>query len=1056
LQFSLGVTQKPHSASRAGSMAIAEAPVIHPILPSRGPGRQVLLSTHYEHLHLLSPSKEGPFATPSSSSSSPSSFSGPIRETLVSQADFPLLFESSAFLASPILGDVNDDGITDAILADYDGGIFALGLQLDSSGRRYFHKAQVPRLLVRRQWVTSRLNETLPSTEPPKEDVSDGNGMEEGDPQDKHPYAHDRPNDPYHSYFEYSYGIGAANAEKKLQAVGADLLQQEHSEVRDLENRRNRRRDAGQAVPEIENHKENVDNLDSAIDSNRYAKHRRLQEEENPQQQEHDEQTREQVDSNVVQQQQSADHDSNKQQQDQHQDKEMAVQGDSIVPEEKDQQEDSSTKPTTENEEVQENDTKEATIGVKHDLDEDTSVVDHSGDVQNTPKEPIGDDYYNYHGDDDAIPVDVIADTEEEEDGEQPSRFYADDDVREAGDDIPPYDDYRGYDDYYGRYDTEHEEYYDEKHYVRIPPHILSSPVLAEAPKLYGKEGEMEDLLFVPVSYYLDEDEYEGFFSYKRFEGVTDHGDETEVQRGMYVASALMVYQFGDSPRWGRQEHLDLSTDHSAPVNLTMMGSVPLMEDNSRAGAFALASPTVADIDGDQTLEVLMGTSMGFLYVFDARHLYAKDNWPVQLMYGIEYRVIVEDVLGDTNLEIFVADVGGNVYCLDHKAEQIWHRDLVDSTVGRTGSSFSERASSPMVLGDVDGDGVQDIVMVLRLNDSSGAEANYVFALSAATGKDVKGFPIRVGGKPEATGQPDLGDESVHQKLPAPLLVDLHADQSFLSEYLQREGKAWTPRTRQDSQQSPPHGGSAAGLHIVQPVGSNLIVIEAGSGCTQSISIGQEILAMVQVDDVHGTNSLDLVITTASGNVITLESQAPFHPLNTWNHGEMRGRMNAFSHGYSASQGIFVHDISRQFRDIFGVYVPVTFEIFDNRPNIEQEPDKKIYLVEIRNGKSSSRVLFRKTYTQTGVYTERLYIPYGPGYYVLTAVLKSTHSLVYEDSFHLGYNVQYMDGFAILLWLPLVLASVCIFFCGSRKVQWDDDEFDGGNRDGILGGPLPE
>ena len=120
----------------------------------------------------------------------------------------------------------------------------------------------------------------------------------------------------------------------------------------------------------------------------------------------------------------------------------------------------------------------------------------------------------------------------------------------------------------------------------------------------------MEQLLFVAVSYYLDEDEYEGLFSYKRFEN-TDRGDETEVQRGMYLANALMVYQFGDSPRWGRQEHLDLSGDHSAPINTTLVGSIPLMEDNTKMGAFALSSPTVADIDGDGTLEVLMGTSMG-------------------------------------------------------------------------------------------------------------------------------------------------------------------------------------------------------------------------------------------------------------------------------------------------------------------------------------------------------------------------------------------------------------------------------------------------------------
>jgi len=50
---------------------------------------------------------------------------------------------------------------------------------------------------------------------------------------------------------------------------------------------------------------------------------------------------------------------------------------------------------------------------------------------------------------------------------------------------------------------------------VRINPHVLTTPALAEIPKLYGNEDEVEDILFVPVSYFLDEDEYEGHMNYR-------------------------------------------------------------------------------------------------------------------------------------------------------------------------------------------------------------------------------------------------------------------------------------------------------------------------------------------------------------------------------------------------------------------------------------------------------------------------------------------------------------------------------------------------------------
>jgi hypothetical protein len=101
------------------------------------------------------------------------------------------------------------------------------------------------------------------------------------------------------------------------------------------------------------------------------------------------------------------------------------------------------------------------------------------------------------------------------------------------------------YDDVYG-YNADHEAYYDQQNYIRIAPHILCTPVLAEFPKLYSDKNEMEDILYVAVSYYMDEDEYQGMFSYKRFDSI-DRGDETEARRGLYVASAIMAYSFGKS-----------------------------------------------------------------------------------------------------------------------------------------------------------------------------------------------------------------------------------------------------------------------------------------------------------------------------------------------------------------------------------------------------------------------------------------------------------------------------------------------------------------------------
>ena len=44
----------------------------------------------------------------------------------------------------------------------------------------------------------------------------------------------------------------------------------------------------------------------------------------------------------------------------------------------------------------------------------------------------------------------------------------------------------------------------------------------------------------------------------------------------------------------------------------------------------AFSAPTLADLNGDGKLEVILGTSMGFLYVLNADGSNA-DGWPLQM-----------------------------------------------------------------------------------------------------------------------------------------------------------------------------------------------------------------------------------------------------------------------------------------------------------------------------------------------------------------------------------------------------------------------------------------
>ena len=245
-------------------------------------------------------------------------------------------------------------------------------------------------------------------------------------------------------------------------------------------------------------------------------------------------------------------------------------------------------------------------------------------------------------------------------------------------------------------------------------------------------------------------------------------------------------------------------------------------------------------------------------------------------------------------------------------------------------------------------------------------------------------------------------------------------------------------------------------LGSVQPLGQNLHIIEGATACTETIDVGENIPSMVMADDVHGTGGLDLVVTTSKGEILTLESDVvPYHPLNVWSAGVSRSPgSNAQSHGFSSKQGIFVHHISRQFRDILGIYLPITFEIFDRRPNIEHEKNRQLYYVDIRAGMSAKRTIFTYTYNATGVYTERVQIPFGPGYYSVSIRLRTTHGIVYEDTFHVGFNVNYMGGLWVMVFVPLVIATALVLM-KVRKPNWKEDEDYGGRGTGILGRAVP-
>lgn len=82
----------------------------------------------------------------------------------------------------------------------------------------------------------------------------------------------------------------------------------------------------------------------------------------------------------------------------------------------------------------------------------------------------------------------------------------------------------------------------------------------------------------------------------------------------------------------------------------------------------------MADLDNDGKLEVILGTSLGFLYVIDHKGD-VKPGWPVT-MAEIQGQVAVGDVNDDGQLELVATDNRFNVVVFNWRGKEVWERRI--------------------------------------------------------------------------------------------------------------------------------------------------------------------------------------------------------------------------------------------------------------------------------------------------------------------------------------------------------------------------------------------
>lgn len=178
---------------------------------------------------------------------------------------------------------------------------------------------------------------------------------------------------------------------------------------------------------------------------------------------------------------------------------------------------------------------------------------------------------------------------------------------------------------------------------------------------------------------------------------------------------------------------------------------------------YAFASPSLADLDGDDALEVMINTNDGYVRAYNLDKSYVS-GWPKYATPAANASPVVADLNGDGNLEVVLP-------C--NWALNVWER--TGTFLWGLGTNYTVNGTP--AVGDVDGDGKMELVVGGAANISGSPGSIYIWDLNDAPSNSPAPWPAFRRDSLNHARYP-LGQLSVH---PSWMLV-LHQDGSGSSE----------------------------------------------------------------------------------------------------------------------------------------------------------------------------------------------------------------------------------------------------------------------------------